>query len=141
MYASIATRPDITFAVSTLFQYLKNLGEAHWEAVKQMFRYLLGTCELALTYGRDSHDLIRFTNADGSSQNHCHAISGYVFLMDSGVVFWSSQKQKLVTLSTTEADAAKETIWLCHLQGDMLALSPTATTLFCDNQAAVVMHK
>ena len=34
MYASITTCPDITFAVSTLSQFLNNLGEAHWEAVK-----------------------------------------------------------------------------------------------------------
>src|SRR5579863_4742682 len=32
MYASVATCPDITFAVSTLSQFLENLGEAHWEA-------------------------------------------------------------------------------------------------------------
>jgi len=92
---------------------------------------------------RDSHDLIRFTDADGSSQDHRHAILGYVFLMDGGAVSWSSRKQELVTLSTAEAEyvaathAAKETIWLHRLQGDMLALSPTATTLFCDNQAAI----
>jgi Reverse transcriptase (RNA-dependent DNA polymerase) len=34
MYALVATQPDITFAVSTLSQFLENLGEAHWEAVK-----------------------------------------------------------------------------------------------------------
>jgi hypothetical protein len=117
MYASIATHLNITFAVSTLSQYLENLGEAHWETVKQVFRYLLGTCELTLTYERYSYDLIRFTNADGLSQNHCHAISGYVFLIDGGADSWSSRKQELVTLSTAKAEyvavmhAAKETIW------------------------------
>jgi len=34
MYASVATWPDITFVVSTLLQFLENLGEAHWQAVK-----------------------------------------------------------------------------------------------------------
>jgi len=34
MYASIATHPDIAFAVSTLSQFLKNPGITHWEAVK-----------------------------------------------------------------------------------------------------------
>jgi hypothetical protein len=29
MYAAIATRPDITFAVSVLSQFLDNPGEAH----------------------------------------------------------------------------------------------------------------
>ena len=48
-------------------------------------------------------------------------ISGYVFLVDGGAVLWSSKKQELVTLSTTEAEyvaathAAKEAIWLQQL--------------------------
>jgi Reverse transcriptase (RNA-dependent DNA polymerase) len=36
MYASVATRPDITFAVSTLSQFLDNLGPVHWEAAKRV---------------------------------------------------------------------------------------------------------
>ena len=34
MYASVATRPDIMFTVSTLLQFLENPRIAHWEAVK-----------------------------------------------------------------------------------------------------------
>ena len=55
MYASVATRPDISFAVSQLSQYLENLGEAHWEAVKQVFHYLAGTHTQALTYRGEQH--------------------------------------------------------------------------------------
>jgi hypothetical protein len=43
MYASVVTQPDITFAISTLLQFLKNPGELHWATVKQIFRYLSGT--------------------------------------------------------------------------------------------------
>ena len=37
MYASIGTQPNISFAVSTLSQFLDNPGQAHWEAVKRVF--------------------------------------------------------------------------------------------------------
>ena len=143
MYASIGTRPDITFAVSTLSQFLENPGEAHWEAVKRVFRYLSGTRELALTYGRERHDLLGFTDADGASQDHRRAISGHAFIMDGGAISWSSRKQELVTLSTAEAEyvaathAAKESIWLRRLKGTLYNLPTKATTLFCDNQAAL----
>ena len=118
MYAAIATRPDITFAVSVLSQFLDNPGEAHWEGVKRIFRYLAGTKDRALTYGKERHDLMGYTDADGALQLHRWAISGYAFLIDGGAVSWSSKKQELVTLSTAEAEyvatthAVKECIWL-----------------------------
>jgi hypothetical protein len=40
MYASMGTRPDITFAVSTVAQFLENPGATHWEAVKCIFRFI-----------------------------------------------------------------------------------------------------
>jgi len=92
MYVAIATRPDISFAVSCLSQFLENLGEAHWQAVKHVFHYLAGTWDQALTYGTEQHELQGYTDADGASQEHRHAISGYVFIIDGGVVSWSSQK-------------------------------------------------
>ena len=90
MYASVATRPDIAFAVSTLSQFLDNPGEAHWEAVKRIFRYLSGTRDYTLTYGGERHDLVGYTDADGASQDHRRAISGYAFLIDGGAISWSS---------------------------------------------------
>jgi hypothetical protein len=63
--------------------------------------------------------------------------------MDGGAVSWSSRKQELVTLSTAESEylaathAAKELLWLRRLNGNLSAPSSSATTLFCDNQAAV----
>jgi transposase InsO family protein len=143
MYASVATRPDITFAVSTLSQFLENPGEAHWEAVKRVFRYLSGTRDVALTYGGERHDLLGFTDADGASQEHRRAISGHAFIIDGGAVSWSSRKQELVTLSTAEAEyvaathAAKEGIWLRRVAGEILLSEPEPMMLYCDNQAAL----
>jgi hypothetical protein len=104
MYASVATEPDIMFAVLMLSQFLENLGEAHWEAVKQVFRYLAGMHGTALTYGGERHNLEGFTDADGASQDHRQAISGHAFIIDGGAISWSSRKQELVTLSTVEAE-------------------------------------
>ena len=50
-YASLGTRPDITYAVQTVSHFSKNPGQAHWEAVKRIFRYLKGSKEFWLTYG------------------------------------------------------------------------------------------
>ena len=45
MYASLGTRPDITYAVQTISGFSKNPGHTHWEAVKWIFRYLKRTKE------------------------------------------------------------------------------------------------
>jgi hypothetical protein len=58
-------------------------------------------------------------------QEHRRAISGYTVLIDGGAVSWSSKKQELVTLSTTEAEyvaathAAKELIWFKQLLSEI----------------------
>ena len=90
-------------------------------------------------------ELEGFVDADGASQDHRRAISGYVFMVDGGAVSWSSKKQELVTLSTTEAEyvaathAAKEAVWLRRLIGDVLQTPTEATTLFGDNQSAITL--
>ena len=143
MYAAVATRPDVTFAISTLSQFLENPGLVHWEAVKHVLRYLSGTKTHALTYGNERHDLLGYTDADGASQDHRHAISGYTFLIDGAAISWASRKQELVTLSTAEAEyvatthAAKECIWLRRLTSQLFGHVTTPTTLYCDNQAAL----
>ena len=146
MYASVATRPDISFAVSTLSQFLENPGEGHWEAAKHVFRYLAGTRGHGLTYGGERHELTGYTDADGSSQDHRRAISGFAYLIDGGTISWSSRKQELIALSTAEAEyiatthAAKEGIWLQRLIGELFNdVVITPLTLYCDNQAAITL--
>jgi len=90
MYASIATRPDISFTVAALSQFLDNPGEVHWEAVKRIMRYLSGTKDYVLTYGDKRHNLLGYSDADGTTQEHWHTISGYTFLINGGTVSWSS---------------------------------------------------
>jgi hypothetical protein len=92
MYAAVATRPDIAFAVSALSQFLSNPGSIHWEAVKRVFRYLAGTKTWELTYGSEQHGLEGYTDADGSTQLHRCAISGYAFIIDGGAISWASRK-------------------------------------------------
>jgi hypothetical protein len=141
MYASVATHPDISFAVSTLSQLLDNPGRAHWDAMKCVLRYLSGTRDFELTYGIERHDMLGFMDTDGAVQEHRCAILGNVFLMDGGANSWSSWKQELITLSTAEAEyvaathAAKEAIWLRKLIFELFPTLKAPTTLYCDNQA------
>jgi hypothetical protein len=42
MWAAVATRPEIVFAVSMLSQFLENPGGTHWNTAKQVLKYLKG---------------------------------------------------------------------------------------------------
>ena len=65
--------------------------------------------------------------------------------MDGGAVSWSSKKQEIVSLSTTESEyvaathATKEALWLRSLVAEILAPVTTPTTLFSDNQSAIAL--
>ena len=97
---------------------MDNPGLPHWEATKQIFCYLKGTCDYCLVYREKEHSISGYTDANGMSNKDRHAISGYAFLIDGGAVSWSSKCQSLVTLSTAKAEyvaathAAKEAMWL-----------------------------
>jgi hypothetical protein len=147
MYCAIATRPDISFAVALLSQFLENPGMIHWNGVKHVYQYLLGMRTLQLVYGHSEDSILGYTDADGATQEHRHAISSYAFLLDGGAVSWFSRKQEIVTLSTAEAEyvaathAAKEAIWLKRLVGEIFHPLDGPITLLCDNQSAIALTK
>lgn len=115
-----------------------------------MFRYLKGTRELRLTYGGigdggEDGKLGGFADADGNMSEDRHAISGYAFIVDGGAVSWSSKRQDIISLSTTESEyvaaahAAKEALWLHQLIAQIFGPTSGPITLFSDNQSAITL--
>ena len=51
IYAMVATRADIAFAVSKVSQFMSKANPPHWKAVKYMMRYLKGTLDFKLCLG------------------------------------------------------------------------------------------
>ena len=63
MYLASATRPDISFAVCKLSQFMANPGDDHWRALERVMRYLKGT----MSYG------IRYTGHPKVLEGYCDA--------------------------------------------------------------------
>ena len=93
MWAAVATRPDIAFAVSLLSKFLEISGEIHWKAVKRVMGYLNGMKTYKLTLRKNHNGLLGYADADWASQDHRHSISAYIFQIDGGYISWSCQKQ------------------------------------------------
>jgi hypothetical protein len=147
MYASLGTRPDISYAVTTVSRFSSNPGPTHWDAVHRVYRYLIGTKDLRLVYGGEQSSLIGYSDAVRSMMEERRAVSGYAFLIDGGAVSWSSKRQEIVSLSTTESEyvaathAAKEALWLRSFIGQLFAPFDGPITLFSDNQSAIALTK
>ncbi len=87
MYAMVATRPDIAHAMEVVSRFMSNLGKAHWEAVKCIFRYLKGTQSKCICYGKSDFKLQGYCDADMAGDVDTRkSTSGYVFAIAGGVL-------------------------------------------------------
>ncbi|RVW64113.1 Retrovirus-related Pol polyprotein from transposon TNT 1-94 [Vitis vinifera] len=116
MYAMVCTRPDIAHAVGVVSRFMSRPGKQHWEAVKWILRYLKGSLDTCLCF------------------------------IGGTTISWISNLQKIVTLSTTEAEyvaateAGKEMIWL-HGFLDELGKKQEMGILHSDSQSAICLAK
>ena len=146
LYLSTATRPDISFAVGKVARVMENPTRDEWNRVVRIFKYLKKTSHLAITYGAEE-DLKVYSDADyaGCSKSR-RSTSGIIATFNGGAISWKSKSQRVIALSTTEAEimaaseAAKELIWLNGIIKEVLRID-RVPTLFIDNASAVKLAK
>ena len=149
LYLSIATRPDITYAVSNVAKFCAKPTKEHWVAVKRIFRYLKGTQQYGLLYSKsDSSNCVGFSDADwGGDLDDRKSTSGYLFQVGGTAISWRSKKQTCVALSTAEAEyialasAVQESLWLQQLVTDLKKEEVKSMVMYEDNQSAISMTK
>ncbi|MCO5577787.1 hypothetical protein L7F22_031620 [Adiantum nelumboides] len=146
MYAMVATRPDIAFAVGVVSHYMANPGKKHWNAVKHLLRYLKGTASKCLRFWNSEASIMGYTDADyaGCSDTR-KCTSSYVFLFARAAVSWRSVLQTCTSSSMTKSEyvaassASKEAVWLARLVGDLGIHQ--ILVLHCDSQSAITLAK
>lgn len=134
-YLALGTRPDICFAVSYLSQFNSCYRLVHWNAAKQVLKYLKGTVNFGITYRPEDKPIRGHVDADwGNSLDDRRSYSPYSFMLSGAPISWESKKQRTMALSSTEAEymalkeAAKETIyWKSLLK--ILRFMPVSSTL------------
>ena len=144
-----ATRPDLMFVVSLLSRYMERPTDLHLQATKRVLRYLKGTMDYGIFYSKGGNTkLMGFTDSDyaGNLEDR-KSTSGHLFLLSSGAVSWSSRKQPVVTLSTTEAEfvaassCACQAVWLRRLLEELNHVQEESTVIYCDNSSAIKLSK
>ncbi|BBG99481.1 transposable element gene [Prunus dulcis] len=129
MYAMVCTRTDISQAASIVSRHMHNLGKGHWQVVKWIIQYILGTVDVGLLFQQDKVTgkcVVGYVDSDYAGGLDKHgSTTGFVFTLARGPVSWSSTLQSTVALLTTEAEymavieAIKEAIWLQRLLDDI----------------------
>ena len=145
VYASIATRPDISEAVGKLSQHMARPSKEHWTAAKRVLRYVKGTVELGLKFEHSTKfELVGYSDADWAGDVDTRkSTSGYAFMLGKAIVAWASKQQSVVALSTTEAEyialasATKAAVWLRRLLQSLGEGQVRSTTIFEDNRGAI----
>lgn len=139
------TRPDLSFAVNKVCQFMQKPLDLHWKAVKHILRYLKGSTNQGLKLTECKDLSIRgFVDADwASDSDDRRSTTGYCIYLESNPVSWCSKKQPTVSRSSTEAEyrsvanTAAEIIWLRSLLKEIKVDSLHQPVIWCDNSGAV----
>ena len=144
MYLAVGTRPDISFAVARLCQFLDCYRRVHWNAAIHVVRYLKSTRLLTLNLGGDPElDLVGFSDSSyADCPDTACSTMGYCFSLGGAVSAWLSHRQKTTSNSSCEAEyialskASREALWLPQFLREVHFLKPNPTVLLCDNNGA-----
>lgn len=158
LYAAISTRPDIAFDVNRLTQRMQAPTVRDDEDCDRVFRYLAGTKQLGLLYGRQPISgsspaivVSAFADADWASDRlDRKSITGWIAMINGDPVSWASKKQKVVSQSSCEAElyaegaAINEAKWIQGLLSEIGligAKASTAPVIYGDNQSTQTVSK
>ncbi|XP_019251410.1 PREDICTED: uncharacterized protein LOC109230361 [Nicotiana attenuata] len=139
------TRPDISFDVQTLSQYMHFPNQSHLDAARRVVRYVKSA---------PGQGLLLPSSGDGTLKAYCDAdwgaclqtrrlVTNYLVLYGNALISWKSKKQETVARSSAEpkfrsmASTATEIFGLIRLFGELDVKLQLHAALFCDSKAAI----
>ncbi|KAK2452145.1 putative mitochondrial protein [Trifolium repens] len=139
------TRPEITYSVHILSQFMQAPHQAHWDAAMRVLRYLKSSPGQGIILPKDNDlQLVGFCDSDWAS---CpltrRSTTGYLMKLGPAPISWKTKKQTTVSKSSSEAEyramnqVVSEFIWLRSLLSSLQIHYDCPTVLHCDNQAAI----
>lgn len=119
LYLTI-TRPDISFTVQVLSQFMQQPKRSHWEAAMRLVRYIkTNPGQGILLSNKKSLELEAFCDSDWAAcPNTRRSVTDYLIKLGDSLISWKSKKQHTVSRSSAEAEyrsmagVVAEVIWL-----------------------------
>ncbi|MBW0487381.1 hypothetical protein O181_027096 [Austropuccinia psidii MF-1] len=93
-YISTAIRPDVSYAVSCLLQFLEKPRIQKWNTFIHVLRYLKCTANVCIIYKKNIEEkAITYSDADwGNCRVTRRSVSGHLILFNKGLVIWKTKK-------------------------------------------------
>ncbi|KAK1431336.1 hypothetical protein QVD17_07793 [Tagetes erecta] len=141
------TRPDISYTVGCLSQFMHKPLDSHLKVAMRLLRYLKESPGKGCLFSKgENFNLTAYADSDwGKCLATRRSISGYCIYLGNTLVSWKSKKQPFVSRSSAEAEyramgvAGCEVIWLTKLLADLKIKHQLPVPIYCDNKAAVLI--
>ncbi|XP_062182205.1 secreted RxLR effector protein 161-like [Phragmites australis] len=148
----VNTWPELAFSVGFVSRFMEQPTSEHMTAVKRILRYIAGTSSFSFHYkkrtGKAKARLIGYSDSDHVGDVDTRkGTSGILFFLGKSLVSWQSLKQRIVALSSCEAEyiaattATSQGVWLARLLGELKGREADTTELGMDNKSALALSK
>lgn len=144
LYLTI-TRPDISYSVQCLSQFMSAPKQSHYEAALNVVRYIKKQPGLGLLMSSaGSPHVTTYCDSDWASCPMTRrSVSGYCIRLGSSLISWKSKEQSTVSRSSAEAEyrsmasTVAVLVWIAGLLKELKVKIQLPMDLFCDNKAAL----
>ncbi|XP_060670003.1 retrovirus-related Pol polyprotein from transposon RE1 isoform X5 [Ziziphus jujuba] len=139
------TRPDISYAVNLMSQFMRQPRHLHLAAVKRIIRYLIGTPSRGIFYKAHSSLILQaYSDADWAGcPDTRRSTTGWCMYLGDALISWKCQKQRKLSKSSIESEyramssACSEIVWLRRLLSELGFPRADPTPLYADNMSAI----
>ena len=100
------TRPNMSFPVSVVNQFLQSPCDSHWDAAIPILRYVKGIPSQGVLYENKCHThIFSYSDADwAGSPSDRHSTSRYCVFIGGNLISGKSKKQDVVAGSSAKAE-------------------------------------
>lgn len=138
------TRPDISFVVQVLSQYMHSPKNSHMDVALRVVRYIKGTPGLGLfMLAKGTNQLQACCDSDWGALETRRYVTSYIVQIGSALISWKSKKQDTISKSSAEAEfrsmasCTAKIIWLIGMFKELGVQIQQPIELMCDSKTTI----